>query len=105
MIKSLIGRACCNRCADHHRGQRDLGDYAQHVALLWSRGTSEERGRAGELIGEIAKRCIARAEKHYLLSGFQQHATELADTIRERPDYARYLMQETERGIAREAGR
>lgn len=88
-IRTMATRACCNRCADYQREQRDLGERLGKVGLAYK---ATEDGDTRSVLGRAANAIIVRmvqaAEEHHLMSGLSKDIPEWEDTFRQTPEAA-----------------
>lgn len=88
-IRTLATRACCNRCADYQREQRDLGERLGKIGLAYkATEDSETRENLGRAAKTLMARMIQLAEEHHFLSGLSKDIPEWEATFRETPQAA-----------------
>lgn len=100
-IRTLATRACCNRCADYQREQRDLGERLGKVGLGYKhtedKDTRETLSRAAKA---IMVRMVQAAEEHHMIQGLSKDIPEWEDTFRQTPEAACWQARLFVRGAA-----
>lgn len=100
-LRVLATRACCNRCADYQRSQRDRGELLGHLgyqhACTFDESDRQPMERAARAIMLAA---IRAAEEHHFLSGLEREVDEWMDNFRRDPRAARWQTQLFVKGVA-----
>lgn len=104
LVRVLMTRACCNRCADYQRRQRDLGELLQHIVLPLCNGASQdERSRIQQQAQRICTAVVGAAEEHHLISGIQRDTPDFVANVLSQPRTALWQTREFVKSVVHTA--
>jgi hypothetical protein len=93
LLMQLMTKACCNRCADYQRGQRDRAELLGRLGLMIRQDPKPDHP-AREMIRRTCLKMVTDAESHYLVSGWKDDADMMVQQVFESPDRGEWIGRE-----------
>lgn len=102
MMRVVSTRACCNRCADYQRGQRDRAEDIGKLGLAYqyADGNDEKRSALLKAARIVMQRVIQAAEDHHLISGLSSRLDEWVGTFVQTPNAGEWQAKTFVKGAA-----